>query len=150
MLYFWPLQLHCRRALCYVIMPASHTVWTIDWLMLFLFSKQHHNSSLLCVCSLIGTWIQQHYKNNPQMIVLLHCPLPCCDVLISTKFNEFKIHLLRLYSITALPSTIALHQVHWLPVKQHIHFSHYHPHTCHHLLTLIICPDLSVLPHSVF
>ena len=56
------------------------------------------------------------------MIVLLHCPLPCCDVLISTKFNEFKIHLLRLYSITALPSTIALHQVHWLPVKQCIHF----------------------------
>ena len=50
---------------------------------------------------------------------------------------------------SALPSTIALHQLHWLPVKQHIPFSQDHPHTSHHLLTLIIRPDLSVLPHSV-
>ena len=46
----------------------------------------------------------------------------------------------------------------WLPVKQRIHFkiatlielfSQDCPHTSHHLLTLIIRPDVSVLPHSV-
>jgi len=61
---------------------------------------------------------------------------------------------------STLPSTIALHQLHWLPVKQRIYFkimlpllivpfSQDRPHTSHHLLTLIICPDLSVLPHWV-
>jgi len=47
---------------------------------------------------------------------LVHQPL------ISTKFNEFKIQSLKLYLMTVLPSAIACRQLHWIPVKQCIHF----------------------------
>jgi len=80
--------------------------------------------------------------------------------LISTKFNEFKIHLLRLYSITlhyhqpllftdftgfrlSNAFTSILLPLLILP------FSQDRPQTSNYLLTLIICPDLSILPYSV-
>jgi len=81
-------------------------------------------------------------------------------LLISTKFNEFKIHLLRLYSITLhyhqplLFTNFTGFQLSnvftskLLPLLI-VPFSQDRPHSSHHILTLITRPDLSVLPHSV-
>ena len=60
--------------------------------------------------------------------------LCCCNTLLFTNFTGFR--LSNVFTSKLLPLLI-------------VPFSQYRPHTSHHLLTLIIRPDLFVLPHSV-